>query len=171
MKVLLPEAIIMIYSEVKGVSHEMVRSHFLNYSRGSASATVRNFILDFTSEQTLAAWANLVRCSSLKGKLVNYFSQVSSQAKKRLIFNRKLLGFLYNCLNDIWFYVSRNSQFPEDSHQSQVTIGRFTNLRSLKQRPNWERIFKACVRYFHQIFVFSPNDSPSKTMKIAFYVI
>ena len=170
MKVLLPEAIIMIYSEVKGVSHEMVRSHFLNYSRGSASATVRNFILDFTSEQTLAAWANLVRCSSLKGKLVNYFSQVSSQAKKRLVFNRKLLGFLYNCLNDIWFYVSRNSQFPEDSNQSQVTIGRFTNGGPWN-RPNWERIFKACVRYFHQIFVFSPNDSPSKTMKIAFYVI
>ena len=32
-------------------------------------------------------------------------------------------------------------------------------------------IFKACVRYFHQIFIFSPNDSPSKTMKNAFYFI
>ena len=30
---------------------------------------------------------------------------------------------------------------------------------------------KACVRYFHQIFIFSPNDSPSKTMKNAFYFI
>ena len=78
MKVLLPEAIIMIYSEVKGVSHEMVRSHFLNYARGSASATVRNFILDFTSEQSHAAWVNLVRCSSLKRKLVNYFLFLSS---------------------------------------------------------------------------------------------
>ena len=27
---------------------------------------------------------------------------------------------------------------------------------------------KACVLYFHQIFIFSPNDSPSKTMKNAF---
>ena len=30
---------------------------------------------------------------------------------------------------------------------------------------------KACVRYFHQIFIFSPNDSHSKTMKNAFYFI
>ena len=27
---------------------------------------------------------------------------------------------------------------------------------------------KVGVRYFHQIFIFSPNDSPSKTMKNAF---
>ena len=31
--------------------------------------------------------------------------------------------------------------------------------------------FKACVRYFHQIFIFSPNDSSSKTMKNTFYFI
>ena len=31
--------------------------------------------------------------------------------------------------------------------------------------------FKACARYFHQIFIFSPNNSPSKTMKNAFYFI
>ena len=30
---------------------------------------------------------------------------------------------------------------------------------------------KACVRYFYQTFIFSPNDSPSKTMKNAFYFI
>ena len=30
---------------------------------------------------------------------------------------------------------------------------------------------KLCVRYFHQIFISSPNDSPSKTMKNAFYFI
>ena len=30
---------------------------------------------------------------------------------------------------------------------------------------------KACVRYFYQIFIFSPNDNPSKTMKNAFYFI
>ena len=27
---------------------------------------------------------------------------------------------------------------------------------------------KACDRYFHQIFIFSPNDSPSKNMKKCF---
>ena len=32
-------------------------------------------------------------------------------------------------------------------------------------------VLKACVRYFHQIFIFSPNSSPSKTMKNAFYFI
>ena len=32
-------------------------------------------------------------------------------------------------------------------------------------------VLKTCVRYFHQIFIFSPNDSPSKTMKNAFYFI
>ena len=31
--------------------------------------------------------------------------------------------------------------------------------------------FKACVCYFYQIFIFSPNDSLSKTTKNAFYFI
>ena len=31
--------------------------------------------------------------------------------------------------------------------------------------------FKACVHYFLSNFYFSPNDSPSKTMKNAFYFI
>ena len=35
---------------------------------------------------------------------------------------------------------------------------------------NWS-CFKACLRYFYQIFIFSPNHSPSKTMKNAFYFI
>ena len=29
-------------------------------------------------------------------------------------------------------------------------------------------MLKACVRYFYEIFIFSPNDSPSKTMKNVF---
>ena len=32
-------------------------------------------------------------------------------------------------------------------------------------------LLKACVCYFHHIFLFSPSDSPSKTMKNAFYFI
>ena len=31
--------------------------------------------------------------------------------------------------------------------------------------------FKACVHYFHQVFISSPNDSPSKTTKNVFYFI
>ena len=30
---------------------------------------------------------------------------------------------------------------------------------------------KACVCYFYEIFIFSPNDSPSKTMKNVFHFI
>ena len=30
--------------------------------------------------------------------------------------------------------------------------------------------FKACVHYFHQIFIFLTNDSPSKTMKNAYFI-
>ena len=29
--------------------------------------------------------------------------------------------------------------------------------------------FKACVLYFYQIFIFSPNDSPLETMRNVFY--
>ena len=32
-------------------------------------------------------------------------------------------------------------------------------------------LIKACVRYFYQIFIFSPNDNPSKSIKDAFYFI
>ena len=35
----------------------------------------------------------------------------------------------------------------------------------------FSKYFKACVRYFYQVFIFSPHDSPSKTMKNAFYFI
>ena len=34
-----------------------------------------------------------------------------------------------------------------------------------------DTIFKACVRYLLSNFYFSPNDSPSKTMKNVFYFI
>ena len=50
-----------------------------------------------------------------------------------------------------------------------------------KQKENLERTagitkfaeinIEPCVRYFHQIFICSPNYSPSKTMKNAFYFI
>ena len=34
------------------------------------------------------------------------------------------------------------------------------------------RILKACIRYFYHFFlIFAPNDSPSKTMRNAFYFI
>ena len=39
----------------------------------------------------------------------------------------------------------------------------------LSESLTLEVTIKACVRYFHHIFISSPNDSPSKTMKNAFY--
>ena len=43
--------------------------------------------------------------------------------------------------------------------------------RVLWKYQRWPSKVKACVRYFHHIFIFSPNDSPSKTMENAFYFI
>ena len=45
---------------------------------------------------------------------------------------------------------------------SKFRIGIGTSLRVF---------FKACVRYFHQIFIFSPNDILQKLWKNAFYFI
>ena len=41
----------------------------------------------------------------------------------------------------------------------------------MENNRSWFESIKACVRYFHQICIFSSNDSPSKTMKNAFYFI
>ena len=39
-----------------------------------------------------------------------------------------------------------------------------------KREETWKiYVFKACVRYFYRIFIFSANDGPSKTMKNDFY--
>lgn len=132
MKVLLPEAIIMIFSEIRGVSHEMVRSRFLNYSRDSASATMHKFTLDLTSEGNVAAWANLVRCSSLMGELMNYFLLLANfiTSEKRLIFNRKLLGFLCEWLNDIRSLCLQDVAISRGQPPPQVKIGRFSYSQS-----------------------------------------
>ena len=50
-----------------------------------------------------------------------------------------------------------------------MKMSRYTENRQIDIAS--ETNLKACVRYFHQIFIFSPNDSPSKTMKKAFYFI
>ena len=48
----------------------------------------------------------------------------------------------------------------------------FEKNRELSMKnPIEKSIFKACVCYFLSNFYFSPNDSPSKTMKNAFYFI
>ena len=46
-----------------------------------------------------------------------------------------------------------------------------TNALPRSADSNGLLIVKACVRYFLSNFYFSPNDSPSKTMKNVFYFI
>ena len=56
-----------------------------------------------------------------------------------------------------------------DSKWTHGSSDNFINKISL---PKWNKFLykkrKACVLYFHQIFIFWPHDSPSKTMKNAF---
>ena len=48
----------------------------------------------------------------------------------------------------------------------------FYNHWVATQKMQWfERKIKACVRYFLSNFYFSPNNSPSRTMKNVFYFI
>ena len=42
---------------------------------------------------------------------------------------------------------------------------------SIISLEDFKVFFKACVRYFLSNFYYSPNDSPSKTMKNVFYFI
>ena len=46
-----------------------------------------------------------------------------------------------------------------------------SKMYDFEDKETINTLFKACVRYFHQILIFSPNDGPSKTMKNAFYFI
>ena len=49
---------------------------------------------------------------------------------------------------------------------------KFTGSCSLSKAARMSSVYlKACVHYFLSNFYFSPNDSPSKTMKNAFYFI
>ena len=40
----------------------------------------------------------------------------------------------------------------------------------VQSKEKLKPLLKACIRYFHQIVIFSPNDSPSKTMKNAYFI-
>ena len=45
------------------------------------------------------------------------------------------------------------------------------NFKFIPVLPTEFYVLKSCVRYFLSKFYFSPNDSPSKTMKNVFYFI
>ena len=56
------------------------------------------------------------------------------------------------------------------NQQSKVNNRDIYELKTVKVFVNKD-VLKACVCYFYQIFIFSPNDIPLKTMKNVFYFI
>ena len=72
---------------------------------------------------------------------------------------------LFSFWKELWFFKVKESMlFVEEEYK--VYNKKETELKM--ENPT-ER-FKACACYFHQIFVFLPNDSPSKTMKNAYFI-
>ena len=64
----------------------------------------------------------------------------------------------------------KKKQAPNELASTNWAI--LVKLRLIFSSKNYQSlVFKACVRYFYQIFIYSPNDNPSKTMKSTFYFI
>ena len=67
-----------------------------------------------------------------------------------------------------------NSYFKNLTDKDQVSHMLYgSKINSLKHfgQNIIKILIKACIHYFHQIFIFSPNDSPSKAVKNVFYFI
>ena len=71
----------------------------------------------------------------------------------------------------------KQSCFP-DYWEVSLVVPVFKNVGERSTTKNYapcllsvSKVFKACVHYFHQMFISSPNDSSSKTIKNAFYFI
>ena len=71
------------------------------------------------------------------------------------------INFPPNSKGDVLFHrkVYDHSRMNED--------GLHDHLRDVL----WKAIFKVMSSIFYQIFIFSPNDNPSKTMKSVFYAL
>ena len=78
-----------------------------------------------------------------------------------LVFPEIFLNKKVVCFGALW---------DTHTHKKKLTSYFFSFL-IIKNNHKNILFFKACVCYFHQIFIFSPNDYPSKTMKNAFYFI
>ena len=69
-------------------------------------------------------------------------------------------------------YRPRTTDYIEKRKKLLENARNFYDGREMIVNSFKNKIFlKACVSYFYQIFIFSPNDSLSKTMKNAFYSI
>ena len=86
----------------------------------------------------------------------NYCSNIANEYGMKIGGVKKLVSNLGNKSEYVFHYKNLQLYFS-------LGIKLFKVHKILK--------FKACVRYFLPNFYFSPNDSPSKTMKNVFYFI
>ena len=73
-----------------------------------------------------------------------------------------------------WCYMESNENHQKKIHST--THNTCTGELTECIRNDWNKVLthvniKACVHYFYQIFIFSPNDSPLNTMKNVFHFI
>ena len=104
----------------------------------------------------------LVKANAMLSKIQYFVNETSLWSIYFAFFNSHLCIY---CLWIIHCFISKRMYFTGKC--STYTVKSVLTTTFLK----WSPVLKAYVHYFHQIFIFSPNDSPSKTVKNAFYVI
>ena len=92
-------------------------------------------------------------------------------AKTEFLKTQAIKLWLWTRFIDDIFFIWRDSK--ENLNKFLKDLNEFyPNLKfTFKKIIFLDLIIQACVCYFHQILFFSPNDSPSKTMKNVFYFI
>ena len=118
----------------------------------------------FTSFSIDKRWS--VRKWSREGSLLSFLIKEHCFAKKEL----KSSAFCLKSVTNLLFWNNGGITgvlrlFRKIFNRAQYALVRFWIVFNF-----WVNL-KACVLYFYQIFIFSPNDSSSKTMKNAFYFI
>ena len=120
---------------------------------------------------------------------------INTEKTRKNIFTDRLFCIIYQNWKDIWdkllvhifcmiFPLRKNKEhdcslfntlsFDKVLMSNLFTFSRYQTkcvIEFLFERVEDVINFKACVCYFYQFFTFSPNDSPSKTMKNTFYFI
>ena len=90
----------------------------------------------------------------------------------KIAVNPRYDGFRRALASMVWKFFKRKKVLKGSSLNNEKLADELHKpiIKNFKRRKVYSS-FKACIRYFYQIFIFSPNDSPSKTMKNAFYFI
>ena len=93
---------------------------------------------------------------------------INNKLIREEIRNLKLSLGSYRNKDDITDSINDNSSWKLNSPN---TLLSYAVPKTVKRSSICQCIIKACARYFLSNFSFSPNDSPSKTMKNVFYFI